>query len=231
LTVSEAGFDAVSVSSNVRGAGGEPMLRANPAGADLGGAVVGQPSAEFLFDVENISLVPTSVSSVELSGANPDDFAITSNSCNKALNPRFTCSVGVTFTPVGPGHRTALVKVFTSTGQYTTMVAGGDARYEPVFEIAADEVEAGGDLGVGGSGYPPNTPLSILFGDGSPSSLVTSTNADGAFLLWLPIDPSEGGGLRTIVAQAADGSVGSATVEVIEQPRGSQGLPGFGMGF
>ena len=112
LTVAEAGFDAVSVSSNVRGAGGEPTLRTNPAGADLGDVVVGQPSAEFLFDVENISLLPTSVSSVEVGGAHPDDFAITSNSCNgKALNPRFTCSVGVTFTPTAPGRRTALVKV------------------------------------------------------------------------------------------------------------------------
>jgi len=232
LTVAEAGFGAVSVSSNVRGAGGEPMLRTNPAGADLGGVVVGQPSAEFLFDVENISLLPTSVSSVELGGAHPDDFTITSNSCNgKALNPRATCSIGVTFTPVAPGRRTALVKVFTSTGQYTTMVAGGDARYEPVFEVAAGEVEAGGDLGVGGSGFPPNTSVSILFGDRSASSLVTATNADGAFLLWLPIDPSEGGGQRTIVAQAADGSVASATVEIIEQPSISPGLPGFGMGF
>ena len=111
------------------------------------------------------------------------------------------------------------------------MVAGGDARYEPVFEVAAGEVEAGDDLGVGGSGFPPNTAVSILFGDGSASSLVTSTNADGAFLLWLPIDPSEGGGQRTIVAQAADGSVASATVEIIEQPSASPGLPGFGMGF
>ncbi len=77
----------------------------------------------------------------------------------------------------------------------------------------------------------PNTPVSILFGDDSANALVTSTNADGSFLLWLPVDPAERGGQRTVVAQAADGSVATATVEVIEQPSSSPGLPGFGLGF
>ena len=121
LTVAETGFGAVSVSSTVRGTGGDPTLRANPGGKDLGTVVIGQTSPEILFDVENISLAPTSVSSIEVSGANPDDFAIASNSCaGKMLNPRATCSVGVTFSPTGPGHRTALVKVVTPLGQYTT---------------------------------------------------------------------------------------------------------------
>ncbi len=156
LTVAETGFGAVSVSSTVRGTGGDPALRANPGGKDLGTVVVGQTSPEIVFDVENISLVPTSVSSIEVSGANPDDFAITTNSCDgKVLNPRATCSVGVTFSPTGPGHRTALVKVVTPLGQYTSMLAGGDGRYAPVFEVAAGEVVAGSDLGVGGRGFPP----------------------------------------------------------------------------
>jgi hypothetical protein len=232
LTVAETGFDAASVSSTVRGAGGDPTLRANPGGKDLGTVVIGQASPEILFDVENISLTPTSVSSIEVSGANPDDFSITTNSCNRSvLNPRATCGVGVTFAPTGPGHRTALVKVFTPLGQYTSMLAGGDGRYEPVFEVAGSQVAAGSDLGVGGSGFPPNTSVSILFGDDSANALVTSTNADGAFLLWLPVDPTQRGGQRTVVAQAADGSVASATVEVIEQPSSSAGLPGFGTGF
>lgn len=232
LTVAETGFGAVSVSSTVRGTGGDPTLRANPGGQDLGAVVIGQTSPEILFDVENISLAPTSVSSIEVSGANPDDFAIASNSCDgKVLNPRATCSVGITLRPTGPGHRTALVKVVTPLGQYTTMLAGGDGRYDPVFEVAAGEVEAGSDLGVGGSGFPPNTSVSILFGDDSANALVVSTNADGGFLVWMPVDLTQRGGQRLVVAQAGDGSVASAIVEVIEQPSSSAGLPGFGLGF
>ncbi len=232
LTVAETGFGAFSVSSTVRGTGGDPALRANPGGQDFGAVVIGQASPEIVFDVENISLTPTSVSSVEVSGANATDFAITTNSCDrKALNPRFTCSVGVTFSPTGPGRRSALVKIVTPLGQYTSMLAGGDGRYDPIFEVAGSEVAAGSSLGVGGRGFPPDTSVSILFGDDPASALVTSTNADGAFLLWLPIDPAARGGQRVVVAQAADGSVGSATVEVIEQPDSSPALPGFGLGF
>ncbi len=232
LTVAERGFGAISVSSTVRGTGGEPTLRANPAGKDLGALVVGESSAEILFDVENISLAPTSVATVEVRGTNPGDFAITTNSCaGKALNPRFTCSVGVTFTPTGPGHRSALVRISTSQGQYTNMLAGGEGRYEPVFEVAAAEVLAGDELGVGGRGFPPNTAVALLFRDGTGIALSASTNADGSFLLSLPIDSNERGGTRTMVAQTADGSAASATIDVIEQPLPSSGLPGFGVGF
>ncbi len=232
LTVAEIGFGAVSVSSTVRGTGGDPTLRANPGGKDLGTVVVGQTSPEILFDVENISLAPTTVSSIEVSGANPADFAIGSNSCDrKVLNPRATCSVGVTFSPTGPGHRTALVKIVTPLGQYTSMLAGGVGRYQPVFQVAAGEVAAGSDLGVGGSGFPPNTAVSILFGDDSTNALVVSTNDSGGFLVWMPVGLTEHGGQRLVVAQAVDGSAASATVEVIEQPSSSAGVPGFGLGF
>ena len=232
LEVSEEGFGAVSVSSIVRGAGGEPTLRTDPAGADLGAAVVGQPAPEFLFDVENISLIPTSVSSIRVAGAHPDDFAITTDSCaGKALNPRATCSVGVTFTPTEPGRRTGLVTVFTPTGHYTTMVAAGDGRYDPVFVVADPEVEAGRDVVVGGNGFPPATSVSIMFGDDSTDSFVVNTNVDGAFIVAVPIDPVARGGERTLVAQAADGTTASTTLQVIESPSISAGLPGFGLGF
>jgi hypothetical protein len=152
LTVAETGFQAVSVSTTVRGAGGEPMLRTNPAGQTFGSVVVGQTSPEFLFDVENISLVPTSVASVRVVGPNPDDFVISSNSCDqRSLNPRSTCSIGVTFAPRASGQRSAVVEVATPTGQYTVMVPDGLGRYQPNFMIDRTEVEAGRDFGIGGT--------------------------------------------------------------------------------
>lgn len=232
LTVAEDGFDSVSVSSVVRGAGGEPTLRTDPAGADLGSAIVGQPAPEFLFDVENISLIPTAVATIGIAGAHADDFTITSDSCvGRALNPRATCSVGVTFTPTEPGRRTGLVTVSTPTGEYTTMVAAGDGRYDPVFQVGTAEIEAGSELGVGGNGFPPDTQVSIMFGDDAREPFVITTNADGAFIVGVPIDPSAQGGVRALVARAADGTAASATVEVIELPDTSAALPGFGLGF
>jgi hypothetical protein len=232
LTVAEEGFQAVRISTTVRGAGGEPTLRTDPAGADLGATVVGQPSAEFVFDVQNISLVPTSVARVDVTGEHAGDFTITSDSCvNRPLNPRATCSVGVTFTPTGSGRRTALVQVSTPTGQYTTMVAAGDGRYAPEFLLGADEVEAGREVLAAGRGFPPDTAFSILFGDDSAGAQQFTTAGDGTFWLNVPVSPDERGGTRTVIAQAADGTVASTTVEIIEQPTVAAGLPGFGTGF
>jgi hypothetical protein len=231
LTVSETGFQAVSVSTTVRGAGGEPMLRTNPAGQAFGSVVVGQSGPEFLFDVENISLVPTSVASVRVVGPNPDDFVISSNSCEqRSLNPRSTCSIGVTFAPKASGQRSAVIEVATATGQYTVMVPDGLGRYEPNFVLDRAEVEAGRDFVVGGNGFPPSTAVAILFGDDPTSRFDIVTNADGAFLATVPTLVSERGGDRTVVAQAADGTTASAPLAVIEQSGLMTGLPGFGLG-
>ena len=159
LTVAEEGFQAVTVSTTVRGAGGDPMLRTNPAGQALGSVVVGEASAEFLFDVENISLVPTSVADIRVVGPHPTDFVISSDSCaGRSLNPRSTCSVGVTFAPTASGQRSAMIELATPTGQYTVMVPDGEGRYEPQLAIDANEVDAGLEFGVGGSGFRPRLP-------------------------------------------------------------------------
>ena len=231
LTVAESGFQAVSVSTTVRGAGGDPMLRTNPAGQALGSVVVGQTGPEFLFDVENISLVPTSVASVRVVGPHPFDFVISSNSCEgRSLNPRSTCSIGVTFAPTASGQRSAVIEVATPTGQYTVMVPDGLGRYEPRFVVDRTEVDAGRDFGVGGAGFPPSTPVSVLFGDDPSSRVDTVTTAEGAFVATIPTRTSEHGGNRTVVAQAADGTTASAPLLVIEQPSAMTGVPGFGLG-
>jgi len=231
LTVAEEGFQAVSVSTTVRGAGGDPMLRTNPAGQALGTVVVGASSSEFLFDVENISMVPTSVASVRVVGPDPGDFIISSNSCEqRSLNPRSTCSIGVTFSPKASGKRTAVIEVATPTGQYTVMVPDGEGRYEPKFELDLTEVEAGREFGVGGAGFPPSTSLSILFGDDASHRVELVTSEDGTFLASIPTLSSTRGGDRTVVAQAADGTTATAAIFVIERPALDVGLPGFGLG-
>lgn len=231
LTVAEEGFQAVSVETTVRGGGGEPALRTDPAGRDMGSVVVGQPSEEFLFDVQNISLVPTSVASIRVTGINAADFAVTSDNCvGRPLNPRSTCSIGLTFVPTAAGRRSALVEIATDSGQYTTMVPDGAGRYEPTFNIDADEVEAGNDFLVGGAGFPPSTPLSILFGDDAANRVDAVTNPDGTFLLWIPTAVNVRGGVRTVVAQTGDGTAASAPIDVIEQQSVTVGLPGFGYG-
>lgn len=231
LTIAETGFQAVSVSTTVRGAGGDPTLRTDPAGQALGSVVVGQSGPEFLFDVENVSLLPTSVASVRVVGPNPNDFVISSNSClRRSLNPRSTCSIGVRFTPTASGPRSAVIEVATATGQYTVMVPDGLGRYEPTLQVDRAEVDAGREFVIGGNGFPPSTPVAILFGDDPSSRVDVVSTADGWFLAMIPTRLGEPGGDRTVVAKAADGTAASVPLTVIEQPSTVPGLPGFGLG-
>jgi hypothetical protein len=231
LTIAETGFQAVSVSTTVRGAGGDPTLRTDPAGQALGSVVVGQSGPEFLFDVENVSLLPTSVASVRVVGPNPNDFVISSNSCQRrSLNPRSTCSIGVRFTPTASGPRSAVIEVATATGQYTVMVPDGLGRYEPTLQVDRAEVDAGREFVIGGNGFPPSTPVAILFGDDPSSRVDVVSTADGWFLAMIPTRLGEPGGDRTVVAKAADGTAASVPLTVIEQPSTVPGLPGFGLG-
>ena len=231
LTVAEDGFGAVSVSATLAGAGGNPALRIEPAGADLGKVVVGEPSVEFQFDLSNIAFNPTEITSFEITGEHAGDFEFTSNNCAfRPLNPRAACSVGITFTPSDAGRRTALVELATRDDQYTTMVIAGDGEYEPVVEIGSESVDAGQEFLATGSQYPPNTEVVVVFGDGPNSSVTALTDADGNFSVVVPVDPNERGGDRTIVVQSASGAAASAPVEVVEDHLPYIGLPGFGLG-
>jgi hypothetical protein len=231
LTVAEQGFQAVSISASVRGTGGDPAVRTNPAGGDFGSVVVGEASSEFLFDVENISFAPITVSSVLVGGADMFDFAVTSNSCfGRTLNPRSTCSVGLSFTPSASGQRSAMVEIMTDTGAYAVMLASGQGRFSPSIVVDRSEVDAGSSVDIGGSGFPPSTSVAVFFGDDPRNRVEFSTNEFGDFLAEVRVSPTEHGGDRVLVAQAADGTGATAPLDVIERPSAVVGMPGFGLG-
>lgn len=233
LRVAESGFDGVAIESNLAGAGGEPTLRIDPGGADLGEVTVGDSSIEFQFDVQNIDpIIPTSLESFELTGAHATDFEFTTNNCvDRPLNPRATCSLGVTFSPTAEGRRTALVTLGTPTGQYTTMVVAGDGRFEPVVDVIASEVRTGENLVVTGSGYAADSEVTIVFGDGPGDAVTAVADAEGHVLATIQVAEGERTGKRTVVIQSGDVIAASPEVEV-KAAEGSIpiGLPGFGLG-
>lgn len=231
VTVAEEGFGAVSVSSQLFGEGGNPALRIVPASADLGTVVVGESSVEFVFDLSNIAFAPTEITSFEITGAHASEFEFTSNNCAfRPLNPRAFCGIGVTFTPTDAGRRTALVELTTRDDQYTTMILAGDGEFAPVLDIATESVAAGSDFIASGSQYPPDTEVTIVFGDGPNSSVTATTDENGNFAVIVPVDANERGGDRTVVVQSASGAAASAPVEVIEEDQAFVGMPGFGLG-
>jgi hypothetical protein len=229
LTIAEEGFDAVSVSAVVSGAGGEPALRASPAGADLGTVKVGSQSEPYVFDVANISPFATAVGNIAISGAHRSDFSVTSNSCaDRPLNPDATCAIGVTFTPGGADRRTALLEITTPHGQHTSVVLGGVGRFEPKLAVWTDDVIAGREVVAIGTGYRPNAEVTLSLGDGDERTVTTSH--DGGFMVWVPVDPVAPAGPVALVADSPDGPAMSDPVEVLPDTQPMIRMPGFGLG-
>jgi hypothetical protein len=245
LTVRGNGVDAPSVSTTVRGAAGEPTLLANPGGADLPDSIVGELGGRVAVDISNTGFAPTTVGRLTIGGANPDDFVIVDQSCTgRALNPDASCAVEIEFRPTGAGFRSALLVATAgaganpaTNGAYTTAVLGGLARYEPSLSVAVAEAggapqgRPGGEVGIGGAGFPVGAEVAIGFGDGSPPFASVTANDDGAFLAVVRLPGRLRLGDRQLVATAPDGAVAGTPITIVGRAAPTvPGVPGYGLG-
>ena len=213
LTVAEAGYGALTLTSTLSGAGGDPAFEALPAGADLGSAQVNNVAGRQVVTIENVSLAASAVSSVQLVGLNPKDFTVTRNGCTGELQLGAKCEIEFEFKPLGSGRRSATAVFGTATGQYTSALLGGEGFYSAAV-LAASSVKTGAHLPVGGIGFPAKTVVTLGFSDGTGRSISVTTDAGGAFLTSILVTKGQRAGQQVLLAQAADGTSASAPVEI-----------------
>lgn len=214
LTVTESLPDAVSLTTSLAGAGGDPTLYPRRSGIDFEVTPVGATTGPIAADIENVGIVGASIASVRLAGAHPDDFAITDESCTgRDLGPAGTCSLGVAFRPTDAGYRTALVIVTTTTGQYTAVVVDGNGTRSAELVAATTKIRAGADLVLGGGGFGPGAVVSVSWADGRGASVSVVADDQGSFLVVLPTTANERAGKRVVVAQSIE-QVATADVTV-----------------
>ena len=218
LTVSEAFVGGASVTTPLSGTGGEPALEPTPSGLDFDATAVGVQSTPRSADIANIGFGPAAVTSIEVTGLNPDDFVVTDDSCiGFALNPGSTCALEVAFAPTEAGLRTATVLVGTAAGQFTAVLVAAEGTRVPDLDVADDKVRAGNDIGLGGAGFRPSSPVTVSWADGRGASLTLTTSAEGSFLAWFPTSGNERSGDRVLVAQSADGAA-TAEMRITRRP-------------
>jgi hypothetical protein len=89
--------------------GPTPVVGFAPASPiDFPAVATGTSTAPISITVTNSGGAPLHISSVTVTGTNPTDFGIASNTCTAApIVVNATCTVGVTFTPSGTGERLA----------------------------------------------------------------------------------------------------------------------------
>jgi hypothetical protein len=203
IKISETGFGALNVQSKITGAGGLPALTADQASYHHFETLqVGGVSEANTFTISNVSLVPAFVTNISLQGANPKDFKVVKTKCrNVDLDISAGCTVDVAFTPKGAGHRSATLVVGTDTGQYTSVLVDGDAHYTPTIQAGANDVIAGSEIGVGGSGFAPQAVITLLWADGAGARTTVETDKAGNFLISMPVAGNERPGDRLLVAQ------------------------------
>ncbi|MEY2445587.1 MAG: hypothetical protein QOE00_2167, partial [Ilumatobacteraceae bacterium] len=142
------------------------------------------------------------VTNVSLGGANPKDFKIVRAQCrNAVLEIAAGCTVDIAFTPLESGHRSATVVVSADGGQYTSFLVDGDAHYSPTIQAGANDVTAGKEVGVGGSGFAPKATVTLLWADGAGERTTLQTDSAGNFLISMKVAANERPGDRVLVAQ------------------------------
>ncbi len=125
-------------------------LSISPAVVNFAARLVGSSSPPSLLTITNTGSVPTATLATAISGANPSDFAIQSDTCVGAtLAPGDTCAIAIAFTPSDTGARIAGLDV-TGAGDATASLAG--TGLAPAQIIATPSVLAYGNLVLGDTG-------------------------------------------------------------------------------
>lgn len=217
VNVADALFGGSRIDITVTGTGGQPTLDPTPAGADFEPTPVGAQSRTVAFDIGNIGFSVADIASIQVVGDHPSDFAVVGGSCAGAtLGPISSCAVEVAFTPTEVGYRSAVVRVATSTGQYTAVLVNGVGSREARLVAAQTRVRAGEEIGLGGAGFAPGSTVTIGWADGRGRPITTVANADGGFVATMPTGPNDRAGERVLVAHAGDISA-TVVVDVVRR--------------
>ena len=101
-----------------------PQVSFTPSSLSFGSQRVSTVSAPQTLTANNIGNVAETISATNLTGANPEDFAISSNTCSGTLAVNASCSMIVTFTPGSPGAKNASVSIMANDGPFTAALSG-----------------------------------------------------------------------------------------------------------
>lgn len=228
LTVREEGFGAASVSALLSGVGGEPRLRAEPVLFEAGTTVVGTNGAFDTFFVQSVTGRTTRIDAVVLGGDSPGDFVMFADECSgERVSPGEVCRLVVVFRPTAAGRRRATIEITASNGGRTVVTLVGEGRYSPALRLV------GGSLGLtdgrhrvaspsrirlAGTGFAPDTDVTLAWGDGFGRPVSVRTDAAGAFIAAMVVFPGDRLGRRSLVA-VAPGLLATVGVLVVAGPR------------
>jgi Abnormal spindle-like microcephaly-assoc'd, ASPM-SPD-2-Hydin len=149
---------------------------------------VASTSAAQTATIQNLGTIAYSFSGFTLAGANASDYAISANTCGGSVGATSSCAVSVTFTPTGPGIRTASLQItdtapgspqavsITGTGLGSSLTVTSGLAF-PATGMSTTSAPLG--VSIQNTGGAPVTFSSIAFTGTNPGDFAFSGNTCG----------------------------------------------------
>ena len=159
LSISDnAGLSPQTVA--LSGTGAVPQVSLSSTAIVFGNQNLNTPSAVQSLTVSNMGSSSLTITSISIGGANPGDFAETSN-CSGSLPPNTSCQISVVFTPVAAGARVAALSISDNASGSPQSIALSGAGVAPGpllwpngYSFAASFTVAPGKAAGSVSGFP-----------------------------------------------------------------------------
>jgi hypothetical protein len=158
-------------------------LTIEPAAVAFAQQTVGVASSIQPAVVRNTGTSANTMAAVSIGGANAVDFSVVSTDCvGAALAPNATCDVELGFTPTAAGASAAQLTATGQGGSSATAALTGSGLFAPTLEAFPPVAAPGQVTTLIGDGFPPSTPIQIVWEVGPEVFSVTS-DAAGSFKL------------------------------------------------
>jgi hypothetical protein len=162
--------------SNPDGGGGSALLVGDAASHDFGSIVLGVPAIEQVVSVINVGLQSSGELTVAFTGSTTQ-FSISGDTCtNQALQPGFSCTIAVGYTPTQIGPAVADLAITGSPGGTVHVQVSGNGITGGAIGIAPDSQDFG-SVAVGSTSAA--TTFVVTNRAGSPTSKLTSAITGG----------------------------------------------------
>ncbi|WP_348263220.1 choice-of-anchor D domain-containing protein [Telmatobacter sp. DSM 110680] len=133
LTFNHSGFgSSQTVSLSGTATGKISTLTVTPQTLSFGTMNVGSASAVQSVLLQSDGTTTISFASIAITGANPADFSIASNTCGSSLTGSSNCTIGIAFNPTAAGSRTATLVITDSASGSPHQVALSGTGNVPV---------------------------------------------------------------------------------------------------
>lgn len=151
-------------------------IDASPTSLSFAERLVDSSSAEQTVTVTNTGTVTLRVGTPTITGSNPADFLLGSNTCSSGLAPNATCLIGISFKPAAAGSRSAALQIPSNSADLVGVNLSGTG----IAAIYKLSVSAGsinfGNQPVGSSSAAQSLSFS---NDGNVAITITGFNAGG----------------------------------------------------